>query len=248
MIRQADGSLLCKIPSADPFYTRILSLYESYGIGYSFVDYWIQETGESTVAILSRFEDNFSLYLTDESDLGEIAAFLRFQGARSVLFNARYPLEIQSKKRISGSVLAYRDADYISDLELYEPEIKPFYELLRCCESDTFRVPAYMNFLSDVTHRRNLGRCHMLAASVDGRLASAAMTVCETDAAVILGAVATHPDYRRRGLSRELVRTLATRMRAGDRQVYVLSASDENTRFYQHSGFAITAGFTELFM
>ena len=72
------------------------------------------------------------------------------------------------------------------------------------------------------------------------------MTVSETDRAAILGAVATHPDFRRRGYSRELVRTLATRLRREGKRVYVLSASQQNTRFYIHSGFSVTAGFKEI--
>ena len=102
-----------------------------------------------------------------------------------------------------------------------------------------------MSFLSDVTHRRNRGKSTILGTNADGTIASAVMTVSETEEAAILGAVATHPDYRRRGLSRELVRTLASRIKEQGREVYVFSASDANTRFYQNSGFEIVAGFRE---
>ena len=71
------------------------------------------------------------------------------------------------------------------------------------------------------------------------------MTVSETENAAILGAVATHPDFRRRGLSRELVRTLSSQLNAEGREAYVFSASEANTRFYLNSGFEICAGFTE---
>lgn len=245
MICSAERNDLLKLNTNDPFYTRILSLYECYGGGYDFVGFWVQETDGDIVAAISRFEDKFSLYLTDDSDLEEIAAFLRFQGAGSVMAASRFPLDIQANTTISGQVLQFKGDHYISDFELYSPEIKAYYELLQSCVSDSFLVPAYMTFLSDVTHRRNLGKCTLLGTDVDGRLASGVMTVSETDSAAILGAVATHPDYRRRGLSRELVRTLASAITQQGRVAYVFSASEANTRFYENSGFEIVAGFCE---
>ena len=120
--------------------------------------------------------------------------------------------------------------------------------MLQSCASDIFIVPEYMSFLSDVTHRLNLGKCTILAVDIDGRLASSVMTVSETEKAAIIGAVATHPDFRRRGLSRELVRTLASRIRAQGREAFVFSASEANTRFYVNSGFETAAGFREIFL
>ena len=248
MIRQADQNSLRSFSTNDPFYTRILSLYESYGGGYDFVGFWVQETESKLTSAISRFEDKFSLYLTDSSDLEELSAFLRFQGAGAVMCAREFSLDIKADRVIEGQVLRYNGERYNSELELYSPGIKPFYELLQSCASDIFIVPEYMTFLSDVTHRHNLGKCTILGTDIDGALASGVMTVSETEtsSAVILGAVATHPDFRRRGLSRELVRTLASQINARGREAYVFSASEANTRFYQNSGFAICAEFTEV--
>ncbi|MBQ3264977.1 MAG: GNAT family N-acetyltransferase [Ruminococcus sp.] len=234
------------LQTADPFYTRILSLYESYGGGYAFVGFWVQEIDGTIAAAISRFEDKFSLYLTAEADLEEIAAFLRFQGAGAVMAARGFSLDLHADHVIEGQVLRYNGEQYNSGLELYSPEVKPLYTLLQSCESDIFRVPEYMSFLSDVTHRRNCGKCAVLGTDVGGTLASAVMTVSETEYAAILGAVATRSDCRRRGLSRELVRTLASRITAQGRAVYVFSASEANTKFYQNSGFEIVAGFREM--
>ena len=245
MIRQADHKSLRSFHTNDPFYTRILSLYESYGGGYDFVGFWVQETEGEYTAAISRFEDKFSLYLTDASDPEEISAFLRFQGAGAVMAACGFLSDLPADRVIKGQVLRYIGGQYNSCIEIYSPEIKPFYELLQRCASDIFLVPEYMTFLSDVTHRRNLGKCTILGTDIDGTLVSGLMTVSETSSAVILGAVATHPDFRRRGLSRELVRTLASRINAQGREAYVFSASEANTRFYQNSGFAVCAEFAE---
>lgn len=249
MIRPANAEDFSRIIATDPFFTRILSLYESYGEGLDFVAFWVQETDGKITAAISRFEDKFSLWLTDVSDLEEITAFIRFQGAGSCLYNAVYPLDFPSDlPTVGGQIMEYVAEDYNSVLEIYEPDFKSLYGLLKACESPIFIVPEYLLFLSDVTHRKNRGKLHLAATDINGALASSVMTVSETEHAVILGAVATHPVYRRRGLSRELVRTVATQLRGEGRRVFVLSACEQNTEFYQHSGFSIIADFKEIFI
>ena len=245
MIRPFTESELYGLQTDDPFFTRVLSLYESYGTEIDFVDFLAQETDGEIVAVLSRFEDKFSLYLTENAYFDEIAAFVTFQGAGAVMTDSRFHLDLKAKQVISGQVLRYHGERYNSNIEIYSLEIQPLYTLLKSCESESFRVPEYMNFLSDVTHRRNLGKCTILGTDADGILASAVMTVSETERAAILGAVATHPDCRCRGLSGELVKTLSSRITEQGRTVYVFSASDANTRFYQNCGFEIVAGFNE---
>ena len=247
MIRQATADDFGRLNVDDPFLTRILSLYRCYGEGYSFVAFWVQEDAGALTAAVSRYEDKFSLWMTNAADREEIVAFLTFQGAESALYNAAFDLPVgEGLHAIGGQVLAYTAEDYNSDMELYEPEPEELYALLKACESPTFRVPEYLFFLSDLRHRDHRGKWHRLGARIDGSLASSVMTVSETADAVILGAVATHPHYRRRGLSRALVCTLASRMRHEGRSVYILSATQENTRFYMHSGFTVIADFKEI--
>ena len=249
MIRPATVSDFAQNHATDPFITRILSLYESYGEGLDFVAFHAQENEGKITALISRFEDKFSLWLTRESDLEEIAAFIRFQAAGSCLYNAAISPDYgENFPYIGGQILEYTGDDYNSDIEIYQPDYKSLYELLKTCESPIFQVPDYLMFLSDLTHRSNRGKLHIFATDIGGKLASSVLTVSETAGAAILGAVATHPDYRRRGLSRKLVRTLATRLRGEGRRVFVLSASENNTGFYQHSGFTVTAEFKEIFL
>lgn len=248
MIRPASQDIFDSIPATDSFITRIRSLYRAYGNAYDFVAFWEQEIDGAVTALISRFEDKFSLWTTDGSDAEELAAFLRFQDAGSVMLRADAPLRFSDAAHtIEGTVLEYADDEYISDKELYEPDLAALYELLKTCESDIFRVPDYLMFLSDLTHRRSRGLLTVSAAMRDGVPAASVMTVSESESAVVLGAVATRPEYRRQGLARALVRDLSARIRRGGRCVYVYSASDQNTRFYQNSGFIPVAGFREIF-
>lgn len=249
MIRQANEIDFLHIKGADPFLTRILSLYQCYGEGYDFVSFWVQDTAVPCAALVSRFEDKFSLYLTHDADPDEIAAFVQFQGAGSCLFNAAYALPLDGVRHaISGQVLVYEGEDVMIQGAVTDPDFRQLYELISSCGSDTFIVPPYLMFVSDLTRRRNSGKLSAAAFEEGGRLISCALTVSQTDSAAILGAVATHPDCRRRGLSRRLVRGLATCLRAQRKRVYVLSAVPANTQFYQRSGFGVTADFQELFL
>ena len=170
MIRPAEKSDFSRINATDPFFTRILSLYESYGEGLDFVAFWVQENEGRITAAISRFEDKFSLWLTENSDLDEITAFIRFQGAGSCLYNAAYPLDFPDDLPcIGGQIMEYLSDDYISDIEIYEPDFKALYNLLKSCESPIFIVPEYLLFLSDVTHRKNREKLHLAATAIDGR-------------------------------------------------------------------------------
>ena len=66
-----------KISDNSPFACRILSLYQCYPPELAFVDYWMtaDENGICTGAI-ARNGSNFILFLTDKSELDEIASFL----------------------------------------------------------------------------------------------------------------------------------------------------------------------------
>ena len=248
MIRPADSGTFETVTATDSFITRIRSLYRAYGDAVDFVAFWEQTIDDETVALISRFEDKFSLWYTDGCDFEELAAFLRFQGAGSVMMRADVPLDFDEAVHvISGTVLEYTDDEFNSDLELYEPDFKTLYELLKTCESDIFRVPDYLMFLSDLTHRCNRGLLNIASAEKDGVLAASVMTVSECESAVVLGAVATRPAFRRQGLARMLVRGLSSRIKRGGRRVFVYSASEDNTRFYENSGFIPAAGFKEIF-
>lgn len=233
----------------DAFGARVLSLYLSYGEGYDFAAFWEQESGGEAVSLISRYEDKFTLRLTPGSDLEEIATFLSFQGAGSVMYDSSYELSLpRAGAAISGNVLEYMGEDYISDVEICEADFRELYDLLRTCESDIFRVPEYLSFLSDLTHRRGMGSLTTAVVRIGGAAVSSAITVSETPDAAILGAVATRPEYRGRGLAGSLARDLATRLRARGRRVFVFSASPANTKFYQDLGFVTVAGFKEIFL
>ena len=74
------------ISPTDPFACRIISLYNSYSPDLVFVDYWLLQnvSGDFTGAI-ARNGSNFILFLTKQSDIGEVSSFMRVAGASAVI-------------------------------------------------------------------------------------------------------------------------------------------------------------------
>lgn len=129
--------------------------------------------------------------------------------------------------------------------DVFEPDISSIYEVLLSCASEDFIVPDYLPFLSDMTHRKNKGKCTAQGIVKDGRLVSCAMAVSETENAVIIGAVATRPEYRCQGFSRRIIISLSEKYAEQNKAVYVFSANENNTRFYENSGFEKVCHFTQ---
>lgn len=245
MIRQLTESEQIPFAGSDPFLTRILSLYDCYGTGFDFVRFFVQYAGESPVSCLSVFEGRMTLYLTDASDTEEIERFVLFSGCTDVMYDAGFMVDFNSDIELKGDVLVYQSAAENSFSEIYEPDPASVYDVLKACASEYFRVPSYLPFLSDVTHRKNKGRCTVFGIDRQGVLASCAMTVSEAKTAVIIGAVATRPAFQNRGLSRRIVISLSEKYAKQNKTVYVFSANEKNTRFYENSGFQKIYRFSE---
>ena len=186
-----------------------------------------------------------NLFLTEDSDLEEIEEFVLFSGCTYVMYHADFAPDFNSVSEIKGDVLAYKACAKNLSEDIIEPDISSVYEVLKSCESDDFIVPDYLPFLSDMTHRKNKGKCAAAGIEKDGVLASCAMAVSETENAVIIGAVATRPVYRCQGLSRQVIISLSEKYAVQNKTVYVFSANEKNTRFYENSGFEKVCQFKE---
>lgn len=231
----------------DSFGTRIYSHFLNYGYEYNFVDFWVQVNDEKVTAALCRLDGDFIICLSDSSDFQEISSFLSFQNKVSVTFNSKYSdyVLISYDECHSGDILMYKENDIsVSSFDLIEPELKQYHDLLLTCESDTFFVPGYFNFLSDVSRRLRKDMCTIYAVVCDDVLASCAMTVSQTKNSVILGAVATNPDYRRRGFAQCVVKNLAEHFKHL-KSVYIYTTIEKNTRFYKGIGFEVCGNWTK---
>ncbi len=232
-----------KFCAIDSFGSRIYSHFLCYGYQFDFVDFWVQITEDhNVVSAICRFENDFILCLSDDSDFDEVSAFLDFQNKSSIMFDDSYDkkLKILCEKKHIGDVLTYVGDDKdILHCEIICPEPKMYHKLLSTCESEDFFVPEYFGFISDVTRRINKNLCLMYGIIKNNELVSCAMTVSQTKTNVILGAVATHPEHRKNGYAGSIVKTLAEQFLHLD-NVYIYTTVERNTRFYKSLGFKAT--------
>ena len=116
---------------------------------------------------------------------------------------------------------------------LFRP--KEIYDIIK--SANLVGVGDYLPWLSDTTFRMNRGAITALTALADGKAVATAMKLFITDHAVLLGAVATRPEYRGRGLAGALVTTLAESEK--DKRVELLCKHDSIVEFYKSIGFEV---------
>lgn len=230
----------CKI---DSFGTRIYSHFLCYGYEYNFVDFWVQISENNLItAAFCKLDGDLVVCACEDADFEEITTFLNFTDKLSVTFDCKFIefIKIDCSCVSYGDILMYEKSK--KDCEKYiasTPEIKEYHNLLLSCKSDDFFVPEYLNFLSDVSRRMQKGICDICGVYCDDKLVSCAMTVSYTDFSVILGAVATDAQYRKRGFAGFVVSSLAEKYKYLD-SVYIYTTIDRNTRFYESLGFCVS--------
>ncbi|MBQ8132885.1 MAG: GNAT family N-acetyltransferase [Clostridia bacterium] len=213
---------------------RIKSLYESYG-QYGLAQFWVQyDSDGKAVSALSRYGGDMTVYLTENSDMEELKDFITVVGAASV--TSEKPVYERSK---SSVIMRLTDREklkwYSTDISFdFTPSLSEIYRLLKQCEGDGFAVPEYEDFLLDTSHRLRHGTALCCAVVKNGKPLAFAMTALSDNTAVI-GAVCTHPDYRRTGLGAECVSKLIQQLNG--REILIMREQNRNEQFYNSLGF-----------
>lgn len=121
------------------------------------------------------------------------------------------------------------------------PYLPHVYELLK----DHFPgISSFDYWYPDVSHRIRHGRGHISAILEGDQVISTAMTVAETDTAAILGQVATHSDFRRRGLAEKCIKSTISNCK--DKNLYILPIDEYAQKLYEKLGFKGDGGWAEL--
>lgn len=234
----------------DSFGTRIYSHFLCYGYEYNFVDFWVQLIDDCIVCAVCRLDSDFVVCACENTDFSELSMFLNFQDKLSVTFDFCYKDQIFVDHCLQsvGDVLKIENIKGdIKDYLMITPELKEYHELLLTCKSSDFSVPEYLQFLSDVSRRQMREMCTIYGIKTNNTLVSCAMTVSYTDTSVILGAVATHPNHRKHGYAGTVVKNLANKF-VLEKDVYIYTTIEKNTRFYESLGFYVTGKWIKLLM
>lgn len=234
---------------SDALSCRVYSLYLSYGCKYSFADFWYQTNeNDDVTAFISRYYQAYTVSLLNNADLSEISVFLNIMSdAVSVLYNGDNNLDLCCKTFDVGYIMEYVGVTDYKSQKIITPNIKNSYRLLKECKSDSFLVPDYDSFCIDVSHRirHNTGRIYGIERNTG--LVSFAMTTAECDKCAVLGAVCTHPDFRKNGYGKILVKHFSNELKAEEKSVFILRNESLNELFYLNCGYQNCGKWTECY-
>ncbi len=222
----------------DVFGTRIKAYFNCYSTDYDFVKFWVQtdENGNVTAAI-SRVEGDMTL-CAENADYEELLQFVKIVGFNTIQCQRQVAQNFTDDETLWGYVVRFEEKQENRQVSLKENfELKEVYNIIKA--ENLTGVGDYLPWLSDTTFRINRNTAEPLVAEVDGNSAGCAMVLFRTDKAALLGAVATSPCYRGRGIAGALVTRLANGELANGRRTELLCKNDSIVNFYKSIGFTV---------
>lgn len=233
MIRTADAAAIVSLPPVTEAALRIGAAVSVYGAERPFCRFWTDENGGALmiaegVATLAcaALTEEWITFLTMSPDVHTV----RTDGAAARALAARWGADCAC-----GAVM--RAAPIIPCGEAVTAPPKDLYPLIR--EVFGQAVPPFDGWYADVHHRLRRGRFRARAVYDGEQVLSCAMTVAEREEAVLLGAVATHPAARGRGLASHCVTALTAEYQEEGKTVYISPKNEGAQALYTRLGFAV---------
>ena len=221
---------LLKLIYAENIYAcKIACLLESYGLQYNFAEFWVQYENDMPVTAVSKFYGDMTVYTTAQTDFDELKEFLVITGFTSVLCEKEiFP------DSYSGIVME-KVSENLEEKAEVNPNLNEVYRLLESCKSNTFEVPEYEDFILDMSHKIRHETALCVGIREGEKLVATAMTVAQSKACAVIGAVATDTNYRHSGYGSQCVNALCSLLNG--RKIFIMRDESENESFYKSMGF-----------
>lgn len=238
LVEKGDGAFL-SFCDRDVFGTRIKAYFNCYSTDYDFVRFWVQTDDDGNVtAAISRVDGDMTL-TAENADYEELLQFVRIVGFTTIQCERAVADRFTDDETLWGYVVEFKEKTAFKEIALKENfELKEIYNIIKA--ENLTGVGEYLPWLSDTLFRINRGTAIPLLGTIDGENAGCAMALFRTDKATLLGAVATVPEYRGRGVARSLVTRLANGELENGNRVELLCKSDSIVDFYKSIGFTVT--------
>ena len=214
--------------------TYIASRIAAYGTQQQFAPVYTDDNG-SVASVL----DGNMIVCGDAVDVREWAAFISFQpcihSVTAEMSIAKPLAECLHTSLHTKKVMRLQQAGVFDSEGVVAPSPRELYPLL----SEVFgtEAPPFEGWYVDVSHRIRHGLCKTAGVSRDGMVVSTAMTVAETPQAVVIGAVATSPNYRRQGLAGRCIGKLIAE--SAGKAIMIAPKNENAERLYSNMGFAV---------
>lgn len=220
----------------DVFGTRIKAYFNCYSTDYDFVKFWVQlDDGGNVTAAISRVDGDMTL-TAENADYEELLQFVRIVGFNTIQCKRSVAQNLTPDETLWGYVVRFENEKENLEISLKRNfDLKEIYAIIKA--ENLTGVGELLPWLSDTIFRVNRNTAQPLLAEADGENAGCAMVLFRTDKAALLGAVATVPKFRGRGIARALVTRLANEELKSGRRTELLCKNDSIVDFYKSIGF-----------
>ena len=238
MIRLADDDSIALLKAfctaEDVMACRIGCLCESwYGIDNDAL-FWLQYDEQSAVtAAIAGSGSELMVYALDRAERQELKEFADMLGRGNILSNMRIDDSMQADiavMRYTGRKLRQQQSSDYTDFPF-----RRIYDLLAQCRFEDFLVPAYEEFVLELSHRlrhHTAECCYIMDNDIP---AVFCMTAALSETTAVIGAVCTAPAQRRKGLGTQCMEELMSVL--GDRDIFIMRDRNRNEGFYCSIGF-----------
>ena len=193
---------------------------------------------------LSFINETFTLCAENDDCNEEVAQFVDFWGnfsfincnfcnAKSLYSKISTPIKLSSNEILYTSSpfdTSNISVELCKDIELYS-----VYCLFKECFPEKFSDLEFTDFNFDMNYRLRHGESFLFGINCDGILVSALEVICKSGGNVILGSLATHKDYRNRGIASSLLKLVCNQFAGSN--VYIFADNEQLSEFYKKIGF-----------
>ncbi len=119
------------------------------------------------------------------------------------------------------------------------PDMKAVYELFCSCFPSSYirNKDSYLSWLSDFTFRRNRSLARIEMAFCGSKIVAAALTSAECENGAVISSVACDKEFRLNGFGKAVSLSLAQKLQAENKNVFVIAENNELSAFYKKIGF-----------
>lgn len=217
---------LCK---GSPYGARIFSYYTAYyGKKYDFLDFWVQkDINGRGICALCRYYSTLIICGKTEN-IKEIIDFIKMLQPAEILcdesFNL-FPFKLCSQgetMKFFNNAVQYFDCFDIVKISSDMKKLREIYSLLNADCNSKNALPDFESYFLDISHRIRHGVSDLYAVLNDcGQIVATAAIVAKTDDCAVIGCVATHPEYRRKGIAANIVGKITDNMLKNGKAVFL---------------------------
>lgn len=201
-------NVTAKLKDKDVFFTRINVLYKSYGLNCDFLDIWYQSFNEDYVSLISRLDNQFILFLTENSNIQEIEEFLNVLGFSHLLFNEKYSLNFNSSKSETGLIMKreFIDNNIKENNCIFTTnnEYKDVFNFFNNCNSSVVKISDYGYFVTDLHSKVRVNCSKIYSLEQKDKIVSCAI-ITGDERCKIISPIATLPQYRNNDYAKSLL-------------------------------------------